>query len=183
MKRPYFLATIGIAALSAASPAQAFPALVVGLIAAGAVGIAAASQEPASPEPRQVTSSAPRASVRRPPSEPAEDRDEVWDYTDKYGWVGGAPEHVSTINVPLAPKRGTSPRIVSACRDAVAKNAEAFDLASLEAVSAGRQARAKGRIVAPVEIRAVYKVRGVHEVKRSTVRCVVDRAGRVIATS
>ena len=72
---------------------------------------------------------------------------------------------------------------MSACRDAIAKNAGRYDVASLEAVSAGKPTRVKGRTVVPVEVRAVYKVRGVHEVKRSTVRCEVDRAGRVVATS
>jgi hypothetical protein len=74
-------------------------------------------------------------------------------------------------------------RLVNACREAIAKTAEPYDVASVEAVSAGRQTRVNGRVVAPVEVRAVYRVRGVHEVKRSLVRCEVDRRGRVIATS
>jgi len=62
-------------------------------------------------------------------------------------------------------------------------NAQRFDLASLEAVSGGRQLRINGRIIAPLDVCAIYKINGVHEVKRSKVRCEVDRAGRVVATS
>ena len=118
MRRSYLLATVAVAASAAAPPAQAAPLLVLGLIAAGAVGIAAATNQ-----------------------EPGEE--EAWDYTDKYGWVGGAPEDVATINAPLAPKPGASRRLVSACRDAVAKNAGRYDVASLEAVSAGKQTRSR----------------------------------------
>ena len=157
MRRSHLLATVAVATVAATPPAQAAPLLVLGLIAAGAAGIAAANQEPG--------------------------EEEDWEYTDKYGWVGGAPEEVSRINAPLAPKPGTSPRLVSACRDAVAKKAQPYGVASVEAVSAGKEMRVKGRIIAPIEVRAIYKVRGGHEVKRSTVRCELDRAGRVIATS
>lgn len=159
MRRSHVLAIVTVAVISATSPVQAAPILVLGLIAAGAAGIAAAANQ-----------------------DPGGKR-EVWDYTDKYGWVGGAPEDVSTLGAPLAPRPGASQRLVSACRDAIAKNAERFDVASLEAVAAGKQSRVQGRTVVPVEVRAVYKVRGVHEVKRSKVRCELDRAGRVVATS
>ena len=155
MRRPHLLATVCVAATLAAAPAQAAsPALIFGLVAATAVAVA----------------------VTRP------GRD-AWAYSDKYGWVGGAREDVSTINAPLAPRSGLPKRIVSACRDAIAKNAERYDVASLEAVAAGKQARVNGRIVAPLEVRAIYRVRGVHEVRRTQVRCEIDRAGRVIATS
>ena len=85
---------------------------------------------------------------------------------------------MNRLHVGRAPNR-----IVSACRDAIAKNAQNYDLASLEAVGAGRQARVNGRTVAPLEVRAVYRVHGVHEVKRTTVRCEIDRGGRVLSTS
>jgi hypothetical protein len=159
MKRPYLLATVSVAVILAAAPAQAAPpALVAGLIAAGVIGTAL------------VVSA----------YQPGRD---TWVYTDKHGWVGGAREDVSTINAPLVPTRGTSQRLVSACRDAVAQNAQRYDLASLEAVGAGKQTRVNGRVVVPVEVRAIYRVRGVHEVRRSKVRCEVDRAGHVVATS
>ena len=155
MKRYCVFWTVGTAAVLAAGPAQAAsPALIFGVMAATAVGVALI--------------------------QPGRD---AWAYTDKYGWVGGSREDVSTINAPLARKTDTSNGIVSACRDAIAKNAQRYDLASLEVVGAGKQARVNGRTVAPLEVRAVYRVRGVHEVKRTTVRCEIDRAGRVIRTS
>ena len=155
MKRYCVLWTVGAAAVLATAPAQAATLPVVfGVIAGTAVAVA----------------------LLRP------GRD-AWAYTDKYGWVGGSPADVSTINAPLAGKPGTSNRIVSACRDAIAKNAQRYDLASLEAVGAGKQVRVNGRTVVPLQVRAIYKVRGVHEVKRTTVRCEIDQAGRVVRTS
>ncbi len=159
MKRPYLVALAAVMVSLVAAPVQAFaPALVFAFVAAGVVGTAVG------------------AAVNQT------GRD-VWIYTNNYGWVGGAREDVSTINAPLVPRPGTSKRIVSACRDAIAKNAEPYDVASLEAVSAGKQTRVKGRTVAPIEVRTIYRVRGAHEVKRSTVRCEVDRVGRVISMS
>jgi hypothetical protein len=155
MRRLHLLVTVGVATMLTAQPVVASPAVVLGVVAVStAIAISATQQE-----------------------------HEAWEYTDKHGWVGGAREHVATVDAPLRSKPGTSRRVVDACRDALQKNAERFDLASLEAVGAGKQVRLKGRIVAPLEVRAIYKVRGVHEVKRSKVRCEVDRAGRVIATS
>ena len=147
MKRSCVLCTAAAAAVLASGPAQAAsPAVVFGVLAGTAVGVALL--------------------------QPGRD---AWAYTDKYGWVGGSPQDVSTINAPLARQSGTRNRIVSACREAIAKNAQRYDLASLEAVGAGLPARVNGRIVAPLEVRAVYRVRGVHEVKRTTVRCEIDR--------
>jgi len=134
----------------------ASPAVVIGLITAGAVGAALI------------------VSVSK--------SGDAWAYTPEHGWVGGSPRDVSTLSTPLA-ARGTSSRIVSACRDAIAANAQRYDMASLEAVATGAPRRVNGRIIAPLEVRAIYRVRGVHEVRRSLVQCEVDRAGRVVATS
>jgi len=154
-RRLYALLPLGCAAMLAATPATAFPAAVIGVIAvAAAVGVSS-SQQP----------------------------HEAWEYTDKYGWVGGSREDVSAVDSPLRSTPGTSQAVVSACRDALMSKAQRYDLASLEAVSGGKQVRAKGRIIAPLQVRATYKINGVHEVKRTTVRCEVDRAGRVISTS
>ena len=182
MRRPYFLVTVGVAAMLATAPVQAAP-LVIGLFAAGAVGLAfAANRQTSSQQQSPVMSYAPMPADRAASPAPRPVRHAVWAYTDKYGWVGGAREDVSALNTPLAPKPGTSQRLVSACRDAIARTAEPYNVASLEAVSAGKQTRVNGRTVAPIEVRAIYKIQGVHEVKRSTVRCEVDRGGRVIAT-
>jgi hypothetical protein len=154
MERARVFATVGVVALLSASPARAAsPALFFGIIAGAAV-VAAVAQ-------------------------PGRD---AWAYSSTHGWVGGRPSDVSGIDAPLAPQ-GTSHRFVTACRDAVARNAQRYDVASLEAVSAGPQTRMRGLTIVPVEIRAIYRVRGVHEVRRTEVRCEIDRAGRVIATS
>jgi hypothetical protein len=108
---------------------------------------------------------------------------DAWAYSARHGWVGGRRTDLLTIDAPLAPRAAAPRRLVNACRDAIQQKAERYDLSSLEAVSAGPQTRMNGRTVVPVEIRAIYKVRGVHEVRRTEVRCEVDRAGRVIATS
>jgi len=49
---------------------------------------------------------------------------ETWQYTAKYGWVGGARADVSTVEYPLAPRSGTSQSIVRACRDALMRRAQ-----------------------------------------------------------
>jgi hypothetical protein len=155
MKRPRLFTTVAVVAIIAAAPSRAAsPALVFGVIAGVAVVVAIA--------------------------QPGRD---AWAYSQTRGWVGGAREDVSAVDAPLAPQQGTPQRFVNACRDAVARNAQRYDVASLEAVSAGRPTRIKGRTLVPVEIRAIYRVRGVHEVRRTQVRCEIDRAGRVLATS
>ena len=106
---------------------------------------------------------------------------EAWRYTARYGWVGGARDDVSTVERPLSRKRGTSQSIVSACRDALMRVAQPHDVASLEVVGDGKARRVNGRTIAPLEVRAIYRVSGVHEVRRAKVRCEIDRAGRVIA--
>ncbi len=155
MKRAGLLVTVGMLAVASATPVvAASPMLFFGVLAGAAV----------------VTSI-------------AQPRRDAWAYSATHGWVGGSREDVSALDAPLAPRPGASRRLVNACRDAVQQKAQRYDLASLEAVSAGPQSRTNGRTVVPVEIRAVYKVHGVHEVRRTLVRCEIDRAGRVIATS
>lgn len=152
MKRS--LLPLGLAATLVVSPAVASPAAIIGVLAvATAVGVSASQQ-------------------------PYED----WEYTENYGWVGGPREEVTAVDTPLRTNPGTSQGVISACRDALMSHAQRFDVTSLEVVSGGKQSRSGGRIIAPLDVRAIYKINGVHEVKRSKVRCVVDRAGRVIAT-
>lgn len=154
MTQPFLLAPLGLAALLTATPASASPAAIIGVIAiATAVGVSA-SQQPY----------------------------EAWEYTDKYGWVGGSHEDVSTVDLPLRATPGKR-SIINACREALMSTAQSHDLASLEAVSGGKQIKVNGRTIALLDVRAIYKINGVHEVKRSKVRCEVDRAGRVTKTS
>jgi hypothetical protein len=145
---------LGLAAILVATPVAASPAfIVVAAALATAVGVSA-SQQPY----------------------------ETWQYTSTYGWVGGARNDVATVEQPLSSKSGTSQPAVSACRDALMRLAQPHDLASMEVVGDGKPRRANGRIIAPLDVRAIYRVRGVHEVTRSKVRCELDRAGRVITT-
>ena len=145
---------LSLAAMLVTTPVTASPALIV-IAAALATGVGvSASQQPY----------------------------ETWQYTSTYGWVGGARDDVATVERPLSPKSGTSQSIVSACRDALMRLAQPYDVASMEVVGDGKARRVNGRTIAPLDVRAIYRVRGVHEVTRSKVRCEVDRAGRVIAT-
>jgi hypothetical protein len=153
MKRSY-VALLGFAPILAATPVAASPALILGAVAlATAVGVSA-SQQPY----------------------------EAWQYTEKYGWVGGRRDEVSAVAQPLPSKPGISQTAVSACRDALMRLAEPHDVASMEVVSDGKPGRVNGRTIVPLDVRAIYRVRGVHEVARSKVRCEIDRAGRVVAT-
>ena len=149
--------TLSLVALLATTPVVASPAIIVAA-AALATGVgASASRQPY----------------------------ETWQYTTKYGWVGGAREDVSTVEHSLPSKSGTSEAIVGACRDALRRLArpvaEPFDVASIEAVEHDKPRRANGRTTASLDVRAMYRFNGVHEVTRSKVRCVVDRAGNVIS--
>jgi hypothetical protein len=145
---------LSLAAILVTTPATASPALIVVAAAlATAIGVSA-SQQPY----------------------------EAWRYTSTYGWVGGARDDVATVERPLSPKSGTSQSIVSACRDALMRLAQPYDVASMEVVGDGKARRVNGRTIAPLEVRAIYRLRGVHEVTRSKVRCEIDRAGRVLAT-
>jgi hypothetical protein len=153
--KPSNIVPVSLAALLVATPVAASPALILGAVAlATAVGVSA-SQQPY----------------------------EAWQHTEKYGWVGGARDDVSSVERPLGVKPGTSEAIVSACREALIRLAQPHDVAFLEVVSGGKPNRANGRTIAPLEVRAIYRVRGVHEVKRTKVRCEIDREGRVIQTS
>jgi hypothetical protein len=147
---------LSFAAILITTPVTASPALIVvaAALAAGAVG-ASASQQPY----------------------------EAWQYTAKYGWVGGTSADVSTVEQPLSASFGTSRAAVSACRDTLMRLAQPHDVATMEVVGAGRPRSVNGRTIAPLDVRAIYRVQGVHEVTRSKVRCEIDRAGRVIATA
>jgi hypothetical protein len=92
-----------LAAILVTSPVTASPA-VIAVVAALAAGVGvSASQQPY----------------------------ETWQYTAKYGWVGGARDDVSTVEQPLSPKSGTPQSIVSACRDALMRLAQPHDVASM----------------------------------------------------
>jgi hypothetical protein len=84
---------------------------------------------------------------------------------------------MSAVEYPLAPRSGTSQSIVRACRDALMRRAQPYDLASMEVVGNGKPRRVEGRTIAPLDVRVIYRSRGVQDVKSSTVRCEMDRAG------
>jgi hypothetical protein len=145
---------LSVAAVLVTTPVTASPAaIVVAAALAAAVG-ASASQQPY----------------------------ETWQYTAKYGWVGGARADVSTVEYPLASRSGTPQSIVRVCRDALMRRAQPYDLVSMEVVGTGKPRRVKGRTIAPLDVRAIFRLPGGHEVTRSEVRCEIGRAGRVIAT-
>ncbi len=155
MKRVSVLAPVCMAAILVAAPVAASPALIIGIAAVATAVAVSASQQP----------------------------HEAWAYTDKYGWVGGADADVSGVDVPLQSKSGISRRLIDACREALISTGKRYDLAELEVGGAGRQLRANGRLIVPLDVRAIYRINGVHEVKRSKIRCELDRAGRVVSTS
>ena len=148
--KAFYAGLLSLAAMLATTPVAAFPAFIAGAaaLAAGAVG-ASASRQPY----------------------------EAWQYTAKYGWVGGARDDVSMVEHPLPAGFDTSQSILNACRDALMQLAQPHDVVGL-----GEPSRVNGRTIAPLDVRAIYRVRGVHEVTRSTVSCEIDRVGRVIAT-
>ena len=154
MKRVSVLAPVCIDAILVAAPVAASQAHIIGIAAVATVVAVSAGHQP----------------------------HEAWAYTDKYGWVGGADADVSGVDVPLQSKSGIS-RLIDACREALISTGKRYDLAELEVGGAGRQLRANGRLIVPLDVRAIYRINGVHEVKRSKIRCELDRAGRVVSTS
>ena len=155
MRQVSVLTPVCMAAILVATPAAASPALIIGVAAVAAAVAVSASQQP----------------------------HEAWAYTDKYGWVGGAEADVASVDAPLQSKSGPSRRLIDACREALISTGKRYDLAELEIGGAGKQFRVNGRLIVPLDVRAIYRVNGVHEVKRSKIRCELDRAGRVVSTS
>jgi hypothetical protein len=73
---------------------------------------------------------------------------------------------------------------VAACREAVQAEAGKLGARSVEAVSAGPEQRnLHGQTVGPVPVRITYERVGGYEVREATMRCVVDRSGKVVGTA
>jgi hypothetical protein len=113
-------------------PLAASPALIIGIAAVATAVAVSASQQP----------------------------HEAWAYTDNYGWVGGADADVSGVDVPLQSKSGISRRLIDVCREALISTGKRYDLAALEVGGAGRQIRANGRLIVPLDVRAIYRING-----------------------
>ena len=87
------------------------------------------------------------------------------------------------LAAPLRPARGLN-RAVAACREAVRAEAGKLGARSVEAVSAGPEQRnPQGQTVGPVRVRITYERLGGYEVREATMRCVVDRSGKVVGTT
>src|SRR5215203_5841584 len=108
---------LSMALILLATPAAATPLLLLGVLAAATVVGVSATQQPY----------------------------EQWSYTDKYGWVGGTRQAVTEVEAPLPPRRGVSPAVLDACRDAIMRTAQSLDVASVEVASGGKQVRMKDR--------------------------------------
>jgi hypothetical protein len=127
--KAFYAGPLSLAAILVATPVTASPAfIVVAAALATAVGVSA-SQQPY----------------------------ETWQYTSTSGWVGGARYDVATVEHPLPSKPGTSRSVVSACRDTLMRLAQPHDLAAMEVVGDGKPRRVNGRIIAPLDVRAIYR--------------------------
>jgi hypothetical protein len=112
---------------------------------------------------------------------PAEDVDVT--YVPGVGLVRGTRPALAGLAAPLRPARGLN-RAVAACREAVQAEAGKLGARSVEAVSAGPEQRnPQGQTVGPVRVRITYERVGGYEVREATMRCVVDRSGKVVGTT
>jgi len=99
------------------------------------------------------------------------------------GLVRGTRPALAGLAAPLRPARGLN-RAVAACREAVQAEAGKLGARSVEAVSAGPEQRnPQGKTVGPVRVRITYERLGGYEVREATMRCVVDRSGKVVGTT
>jgi hypothetical protein len=115
--------------------------------------------------------------IQRRPAE------EVVTYVPGVGIVRGTRPALAGLAAPLRPARGLN-RAVAACREAVRAEAGKLGARSVEAVSAGPEQRnPKGQTVGPVRVRITYERVGGYEVREATMRCVVDRSGKVVGTT
>lgn len=96
------------------------------------------------------------------------------------GYVTGAPDVLATIGQPLGGAPGRN-RTVEPCRETVLSEASKLGAIGVEAAPLGpEQKDPKGRIFSSVDMRITYKVPGGYELRRATLTCVVDRAGRIV---
>jgi len=115
--------------------------------------------------------------IQRRPAE------EVVTYVPGVGIVRGTRPALAGLAAPLRPARGLN-RAVAACREAVRAEAGKLGARSVEAVSAGPEQRnPQGQTVGPVRVRITYERLGGYEVREATMRCVVDRSGKVVGTT
>jgi hypothetical protein len=115
--------------------------------------------------------------IQRRPAE------EVVTYVPGVGLVRGTRPALAGLAAPLRPARGLN-RAVAACREAVRAEAGKLGARSVEAVSAGPEQRnPQGQTVGPVRVRISYERLGGYEVREATMRCVVDRSGKVVGTA
>src|SRR3954468_7067048 len=122
-------------------------------------------------------------------------------YVPGVGLVRGTRPALAGLAAPLRPARGPN-RALAAGREggrgqaggvtgpvgggqkAVRAEAGKLGARSVEAVSAGPEQRnPQGQTVGPVRVRITYERVGGYEVREATMRCVVDRSGKVVGTA
>ncbi|WP_176480286.1 hypothetical protein [Mesorhizobium sp. WSM3859] len=103
--------------------------------------------------------------------------------------TGGGELGRFTAGYPFAPlvslkaTPGTPPKVVSACRVAIASAATPLGAVRVYAVSAGPMRQRKAGLAAPIEVRINYALRGGIQVRQAKVLCRLDAAGKVIAVT
>lgn len=117
--------------------------------------------------------------IRMPPAGGSQDWTQLSVVVGK-GLVSGSPEAVASIGRPLEGLEGRS-RVVGTCKKAVWNSVSKAGAETIEAVAERTDRRTrKGWTYAPVTMRLSYVKPATFEVKKSTVICVVDRAGRFV---
>lgn len=85
--------------------------------------------------------------------------------------------------VSLKAKPGTPPKVVSACRTAIASAATPLGAVRVYAVSAGPMRQRKAGLAAPIEVRINYALRSGVQVRQAKVLCRLDATGKVFAVT
>jgi hypothetical protein len=100
----------------------------------------------------------------------------------RFGLLYGTPEDITAATSPMAPRPGTSQRVVQACRDSILGAARRHGVLEVDAVSAGAARRGPGgALAAPIAVRIIYARQGGHEVRQSRVTCQLNGRGTVVA--
>lgn len=101
---------------------------------------------------------------------------------------GGEPGR-SQVGYPFAPlvslkaEPGTPPKVVNACRAAIASAATPLGAVRVSAVSGGPMRQRNAGLAAPIEVRIKYALRGGVQLRQAKVLCRLDATGKVIAVT
>jgi hypothetical protein len=138
------------------------------------------------PRPTRAQPEAPQVPLALPASLAPQGlfaSNEVSTYHQGLGWVRGTQETLRAFEKPMKARRGAPPKMVEACRDALAPLARAQGASGVYAAATGPSRPGRDGLEAPLEVRILYKGLTGTELRQARLSCTLDPAGRVVALS